>query len=146
MLCPRRYAKLPAAVGACLTKIIISQNKVYVLRVVDFISGLAENREILNSGSSNDDLGLENDSIEDISSCGPPRPFPNLNETHVPLGREAMRGNDFSNTFFIDNTSPSVDNISVSNSDLFPPDQREPTCDNGENVIQPPFTTESLLD
>ncbi|KAI3919487.1 hypothetical protein MKW98_030198 [Papaver atlanticum] len=35
-----------------------------------------------------------------------PSPFLNLNVTGVPIGREAMRGNDFSNTVFIDDSSP----------------------------------------
>ncbi|KAI3883117.1 hypothetical protein MKX03_012517, partial [Papaver bracteatum] len=75
----------------------------------------------MNSGSSNDDPGFENDSFEDISSGGPPSPFLNLNATRVPLGRESMRGNDFSNIVFVDNSSSSDDNLSISNSDLMPP-------------------------
>ncbi|KAI3875855.1 hypothetical protein MKX03_023778 [Papaver bracteatum] len=94
-----------------------------------FVPGPAESRESMDSGSSNDDLGLENDRFEDISLGGLPSPFRNLNATHVPLGREAMRGNDFSNTVFIDNRSSSDDNIFVSNSNLFPPvsEIRDPT-------------------
>ncbi|KAI3870224.1 hypothetical protein MKX03_011912 [Papaver bracteatum] len=77
--------------------------------------------ESTNSGSSNNDLGFENESSEGISSGGPPSPFPNLNAAHAPLGREAMRGNDLSNNVFIDDSSPSDDNISVARNDFLPP-------------------------
>ncbi|KAI3882449.1 hypothetical protein MKW92_040432, partial [Papaver armeniacum] len=86
-----------------------------------FVPGLAENRESTYSGSSNNDPGFENESSEDVSSGGPPSPFPNLNAARAPLGREAMRGNDFSNTIFIDDSSPSDDNISVARNDFLPP-------------------------
>ncbi|KAI3887313.1 hypothetical protein MKX03_017874 [Papaver bracteatum] len=76
--------------------------------------------ESTNSGSSNDDPGFETESSEDVSSGGPPSPFPNLNASRVPLGREAMRGNDFSNTVFIDDSSPSDDNILVARNDFLP--------------------------
>ncbi|KAI3872633.1 hypothetical protein MKW92_038176 [Papaver armeniacum] len=89
-----------------------------------FVPSLAENRESTNSGSSNNDPGFENESSEGVSSGGPPSPFPNLNAARAPLGREAMRGNDFSNTVFIDDSSPS---------------RKEPTCNNGEKVIQSTF-------
>ncbi|KAI3863059.1 hypothetical protein MKW98_015517 [Papaver atlanticum] len=89
------------------------------------IPGLAGNRESTNS--------------EDFSSGGPPSPFLNLNAACVPLGREAMRGNDFSNTVFIDDSSPSDDNILAARNDFLPPGRKEPTCDNGEKVIQSTF-------
>ncbi|KAI3904912.1 hypothetical protein MKW98_007615, partial [Papaver atlanticum] len=104
-----------------------------------FIPGLAGNRESTNSGSSNDDPGFETESSEDVSSGGPPSPFLNLNAARVPLGREAMRGNEFSNTVFIDDSSPSDDNISAARNDFLPPGRKEPTCDNGEKVIQSTF-------
>ncbi|RZC61562.1 hypothetical protein C5167_023323 [Papaver somniferum] len=89
-----------------------------------FIPGLAGNRESTNSGSSNDDPGFENESSEDVSSGGPPNPFLSMNAARVPLGREAMRGNDFSNTVFIDDSSPS---------------RKDTTRDNGEKVTQSSF-------
>ncbi|KAI3835107.1 hypothetical protein MKX03_016793 [Papaver bracteatum] len=104
-----------------------------------FVTGLAENRESTNSGFSNNDPGFENESSEGISSGGPPSPFPNLNAAHAPLGREAMRGNDLSNTVFIDDSSPSDDNISVARNDFLPPGRKEPTCNNGGKVIQSTF-------
>ncbi|KAI3910148.1 hypothetical protein MKW98_014533 [Papaver atlanticum] len=87
----------------------------------------------MNSGSSNDEPVLETESFEDISSGGPPSPFLNLNAAR------AMRGNDFSNTVFIDDSSPSDDNISAARNDFSPPDRKEPTCNNGEKVIQSTF-------
>ncbi|KAI3862200.1 hypothetical protein MKX03_037370 [Papaver bracteatum] len=104
-----------------------------------FVPGLAENRESTNSGSSNNDPGFENESSEDVSSGGPPSPFPNLNAAGAPLGRETMRGNDFSNTVFIEDSSPSDDNISVACNDFLPPGRKEPTRNNGEKVIQSTF-------
>ncbi|KAI3855262.1 hypothetical protein MKX03_026120 [Papaver bracteatum] len=47
-----------------------------------------------------------------------------LNAARAPLGREAMRGNDFSNTVFIEDSSPS---------------RKGPICNNGEKVIQSTF-------
>ncbi|KAI3846253.1 hypothetical protein MKW92_026186 [Papaver armeniacum] len=100
-----------------------------------FVPGLAENRESTNSGSSNNDPGLENESSEGVSSGGPSS-FPNLNAAHAPLRREAMRGNDFSNTVFIDDSSPSDDNISVARNDFLSTNRKEPNCNNGERFIQ----------
>ncbi|KAI3898109.1 hypothetical protein MKX03_021708, partial [Papaver bracteatum] len=97
-----------------------------------FVHGLAGNRETTNSDSSNNDPGFENESSEDVSSGGPPSPFPNLNTARAHLGRQAMRGNDFSNTVFIDDSSPSDDNTSVARNDFMPPGHKEPTCDNVE--------------
>ncbi|XP_026421599.1 uncharacterized protein LOC113317682 [Papaver somniferum] len=101
-----------------------------------FVPGLAGNSESTNSDSSNDDLGFENESSE---SGGPPSPFPNLNAARVPLGREAMRGNDFSNTVFIDDSSPNDDNISAARNDFLPPGCKETTRGNGEKFIQSTF-------
>ncbi|KAI3855670.1 hypothetical protein MKX03_030527 [Papaver bracteatum] len=88
-----------------------------------FFPGLAGNRESTNSCSSNDDPGFENESSEDVS----------MNATRIPLGREAMKGNDFPNTVFIDDSSPSDDNISAARIDFLLP---ETTRDNGEKVTQ----------
>ncbi|KAI3858179.1 hypothetical protein MKX03_033566 [Papaver bracteatum] len=104
-----------------------------------FVPGLAENRESTNSGSSNNDPGFENKSSEDVSSGGPPSPFPNLNVARAPLGREATRVNDFSNTVFIEDSSPSDDNISVACNDFLPLGRKEPTRNNDEKVIQSTF-------
>ncbi|KAI3982243.1 hypothetical protein MKX01_026216 [Papaver californicum] len=53
-----------------------------------FSPGFDGNRESMNSSSS------------DEVSGGPPSPFLNLNVAQVPLLRESMRGNDFSNTVY----------------------------------------------
>ncbi|KAI3858736.1 hypothetical protein MKX03_033689 [Papaver bracteatum] len=104
-----------------------------------FVPGLAGIKESTNSDSSNDDPGFENESSEDVSLGGPPSPFPNLNAARVPLGREAMRSNDISNTVFIDDSSPNDDNISASRNDFFPPGRKETTHGNGEKFIQSAF-------
>ncbi|KAI3990330.1 hypothetical protein MKX01_037669 [Papaver californicum] len=66
-----------------------------------FSPGFDGNRESMNSSSSDEVVGMETESSEDISSGGPPSPSLNLNPTQAPLGREAMRGNDFSNTYLL---------------------------------------------
>ncbi|RZC55081.1 hypothetical protein C5167_013943 [Papaver somniferum] len=88
---------------------------------------------------------METESSDDISS-GCPSPFTDLGDAQVPLGREAVRGNDFSSTVFVDDNLTSKDNASPAHDSILSPGHIEPTCDNGEKVIQPPFPTESLLD
>ncbi|KAI3884283.1 hypothetical protein MKX03_017123 [Papaver bracteatum] len=96
------------------------------------------NRERTNSGSSDEVLGTNTESSNDISS-GCPSPFTDLSDAEVPSGREAVRGNDFSNTLFADDTSSSKDNVTSSHAAV-----RDTTRDNEENVIQPPFPSEPL--
>ncbi|KAI3872631.1 hypothetical protein MKW92_038174, partial [Papaver armeniacum] len=98
-----------------------------------FVPGLAENRENINSGSSDEDLGVEPEIFEDISSGGPPSPFLNLNAARIPLGRESIEEMTFPIPFIYD-SSPSNDNISASVMIFY------------HQVIQPPFPTEYLLD
>ncbi|XP_026419205.1 uncharacterized protein LOC113315104 [Papaver somniferum] len=57
------------------------------------------NRESTTSGSSDEVLGMNTENSDDISS-GCPSPFIDLGDAEVPSGREAVRGNDFSNTLF----------------------------------------------
>ncbi|KAI3861353.1 hypothetical protein MKX03_016168 [Papaver bracteatum] len=99
-------------------------NKIYTLREASLCGskgGVAPefdgNRESTNSGSSNDDLVLEAESFDDISSGGPPSHFLNLNVVGV----------------------PSDDNISAARNDFLPPGCKETTRDNGEKVVQSTF-------
>ncbi|KAI3852739.1 hypothetical protein MKX03_002300 [Papaver bracteatum] len=98
----------------------ISEKSVYASSG-GFTPSLVSTKESTNSGSSNDDPVFENESSEDISSGGPPSPFLSVNATRIPLGIEAMRGNDFSNTVFIDDISPSDEYISAAHNDFLPP-------------------------
>ncbi|KAI3837549.1 hypothetical protein MKW98_011468 [Papaver atlanticum] len=110
-----------------------------------FAPAFEGNRERTNSGSGDEVLGMETENSDDISS-GCPSPFTDLGDAQVPLGREAVRGNDFSSTVFVDDNLTSQDNASPARDSILSPGHREPTCDNGEKVIQPPFPTDSLLD
>ncbi|KAI3894615.1 hypothetical protein MKW92_035431 [Papaver armeniacum] len=99
------------------------------------------NRESTNSGSSDEVLRMETESSDDISS-GCPSPFTDLGDAEVPSGREAVRGNDFSNTLFAEDTSSSKDNATTAHEAVLSPDCREPTRDNGEKIIQPSLPSE----
>ncbi|KAI3926788.1 hypothetical protein MKW92_019177, partial [Papaver armeniacum] len=81
--------------------------------------------------------------FDDISS-GCPIPFTDLGDAEVPSEREAIRGNDFSNTLFADDTSSSKDNATTSHDAALSPNCRETTRDNEENVIQPSLPSEPL--
>ncbi|KAI3892015.1 hypothetical protein MKX03_030849 [Papaver bracteatum] len=61
------------------------------------------NRESTNFGSSNDVSGTNIESSNVISS-GCPSPFIDLGDAEVPSGREDVRGDDFSNTLFAEDT------------------------------------------
>ncbi|KAI3950060.1 hypothetical protein MKW98_008505 [Papaver atlanticum] len=101
------------------------------------------NRESTNSGSSDEVLGMNTESSDDNSS-GWPSPFIDLGDAEVPSGREAVRGNDISNTLFADDDSSSKDNATTAHDDVLSPGRREPTHDNGEKVIQPSLPPEPL--
>ncbi|KAI3837620.1 hypothetical protein MKX03_029745 [Papaver bracteatum] len=96
------------------------------------------NRESTNSGSRDEVLGTNTESSNDIYS-GCPSPFTDLGDAEVPSGREAVRGNDLSNTLFADYTSSSKVNATFSHDAV-----RETTRDNEGNVIQPPLPSEPL--
>ncbi|XP_026433546.1 uncharacterized protein LOC113330976 [Papaver somniferum] len=112
---------------------------------VGFAPAFDGNRESMNSGSSDEVLRMEIESSDDISS-GCPSPFTNLVDAQVPLGREAVRGNDFSNTVFADDNLTSKENASTARDSIQSPGHRKSTCDNGEKVIQPPLPTDTLPD
>ncbi|KAI3933097.1 hypothetical protein MKW92_002253 [Papaver armeniacum] len=80
------------------------------------------NRESTNSGSSDEVLGTNTESSNDISS-GCPGPFTDLGDAEVPSRREAVRGNDFSNTLFADDTSSSKDNATTSHDTALSPEK-----------------------
>ncbi|KAI3883066.1 hypothetical protein MKX03_011366 [Papaver bracteatum] len=101
------------------------------------------NRESTNSGSSDEVLGRNPESSNNIS-FGCPSPFTGLGDAEVPPGTEAVRGNNFSNTLFADDTSSSKDNATTSHDAALSPDCRETTRDNEENVIQPSLPSEPL--
>ncbi|KAI3908983.1 hypothetical protein MKW92_026427, partial [Papaver armeniacum] len=63
---------------------------------------------------------METESSDDISS-GCPSPFTDLGDAEVPSGREAVRGNDFSNTLFAEYTSSSKDNAVTAHEAILSP-------------------------
>ncbi|XP_026419640.1 uncharacterized protein LOC113315595 [Papaver somniferum] len=133
-------------VNAWLTKDILLKKQARVVQCCP-VGGIAPafdgNRESTNSGSSDEVLGTNTESSNDISS-GCPSPFTDLGDAEVPSGREAVRGNDFSNTLFADDTSSSKDNATTSHDAALSPDCRETTRDNEESVIQPSLPSEPL--
>ncbi|KAI3976192.1 hypothetical protein MKX01_019138 [Papaver californicum] len=98
----------------------------------------------MNSSSSDEVVGMETESSEDIPSGGPPSPSLNLNPAQSPLGREAVRGNDFSNSVFVNNSSPNEDNACTAHDDVLPPGHRETTRNHGEKVTLSMPSPESL--
>ncbi|KAI3887527.1 hypothetical protein MKX03_032036 [Papaver bracteatum] len=73
-------------------------------------------------GSSDEVLGTNTESSNDISS-GCPSPFNDLGDAEVPSGRESVRGNNFSNTCFADDTSSSKDNATTSHDAALSPEK-----------------------
>ncbi|MCL7024391.1 hypothetical protein MKW94_019308 [Papaver nudicaule] len=87
------------------------------------------NKESSNSGPSDEIPGAESESAEDVSSGGTPSSCREVYAEQVPLSREAIRGNDFSNTIFVDDN---------------PPSHSQPACDSGGGTVQSDLPSESL--
>ncbi|KAI3985233.1 hypothetical protein MKX01_019924 [Papaver californicum] len=111
----------------------------------DFAPGFNGNKKSSGSDSSKNVSRTEAESSEGISSGGPPSPFPGPNTVQSLFGREVMRGNDFSNTVYMDNISPGDNEMFTSHSDLTPPGCKEATCDKGKGVIQSDSPPDSLI-
>ncbi|KAI3835422.1 hypothetical protein MKX03_034512 [Papaver bracteatum] len=103
------------------------------------------NRERTNPGSGDEVHEMKTESSDDISS-GCPSPFTDLGDAQVPLGSEAVRENDISNTLFVDDNLTSKDNMSPARDSISSPGHRGPTCNFGEKVIPSPLPTEFFPD
>ncbi|KAI3871023.1 hypothetical protein MKX03_010869 [Papaver bracteatum] len=101
MLCLERYVKLLTAANVWLTRAILFKEANSCCPVGAFSPAFDGNRESTDSDSGDEVLGMETESSDNISS-GCPSPFTDLGDVQVPLGREAVRGNDFSSTVFVD--------------------------------------------
>ncbi|MCL7029731.1 hypothetical protein MKW94_027087, partial [Papaver nudicaule] len=80
------------------------------------------NRE--SSNSSDDIPGTDAESSEGISSGGPPSPCANVNVPQGLFNCEVVRGNDFSRSVFINDSSGDEDNASIGPA---APDNNSPT-------------------
>ncbi|KAI3872629.1 hypothetical protein MKW92_038172 [Papaver armeniacum] len=109
--------------------------------VGEFAPAFDGNRESTNSGSGNEVLGMEKFLTTFLLVVQVLSPTWVMLKFH--WEEKPLRGNDFSSTVFVDDNLTSKDNASPARESILSP---EPTCDNGEKVIQPPFPTESLLD